>query len=75
MNAPRLSELADLTIDELWGLLRDKAAALIRETLEQSPIEPDLRQSDLSDFPVDSYGEWRDDLSLRREDLYGDDER
>ncbi|MGD0959473.1 MAG: type II toxin-antitoxin system VapB family antitoxin [Methylomonas sp.] len=27
------------------------------------------------DFPVISVGEWPDDLSLRREDLYGDDGR
>jgi hypothetical protein len=24
------------------------------------------------DFPVTSYGSWPDDLSLRREDMYGD---
>ena len=24
------------------------------------------------DFPVDNYGSWPDNLSLRREDIYGD---
>lgn len=28
-----------------------------------------------SDFPVISVGQWPNDLSLRREDLYGDDGR
>jgi len=27
------------------------------------------------DFPVDHVGKWPDDLSLRRQDLYGDDGR
>lgn len=26
-------------------------------------------------FPVDHYGSWSQDLSLRREDMYGDDGR
>lgn len=26
-------------------------------------------------FPIDSYGSWPSDLSLRREDIYGDDGR
>ncbi len=27
------------------------------------------------DFPVDDLGSWPEGLSLRREDMYGDDER
>lgn len=34
---------------------------------------PNDRQS--LDFPVISVGQWPEDLSLRREDLYGDDGR
>lgn len=75
MKAPRLSDLSDLTLDELWELLREKAEALIREKLGHTPEGTDLLQSDLSDFPVDSYGSWPEDLSLRREEMYGDDER
>ena len=30
---------------------------------------------DLLDFPVDDLGPWPEGLSLRREDLYGDDGR
>jgi hypothetical protein len=72
MNTPRLSDLSDLTLDELWALLRDKAEALIRETLGYGPEGTDLRETDLSDFPVDSYGSWLENLSLRRQDMYGD---
>jgi hypothetical protein len=32
-------------------------------------------QSALLDFPVDHVGGWPDGLSLRREDMYGDDGR
>jgi hypothetical protein len=72
MNTPRLS---DLTIDDLWALLRDRVQELVRETLDEESQEVDRLHSDLSDFPVDSYGSWPEDLSLRREDMYGDDER
>jgi hypothetical protein len=72
MNTPRLS---DLTIDDLWALLRDRVQELVRETLDEESQEVDRLYSDLSDFPVDSYGSWPEDLSLRREDMYGDDER
>ena len=34
----------------------------------------DRKRLDLQ-FPVDHYGFWPSDLSLRREDMYGDDER
>ena len=70
MKAPRLSDLSDLTLDELWELLREKAEALIREQLGHALEGTDLRQSDLSDFPVDSYGSWPKDLSLRRDNLH-----
>jgi hypothetical protein len=72
MNTPRLS---DLTIDDLWALLRDRVQELVRETLDKESQETDRLHNDLSDFPVDSYGSWPEDLSLRREDMYGDDER
>lgn len=32
-------------------------------------------QSKLADFPVDNLGEWPEGLSLRREEMYGDDGR
>ena len=33
------------------------------------------RNIGILDFPVDKYGSWPSDLSLRREDIYGDDQR
>ena len=32
-------------------------------------------EDDLLDFPTDDLGHWPEDLSLRREDMYGDDGR
>jgi Protein of unknown function (DUF2281) len=34
-----------------------------------------IAQAAIQDFPVDDLGPWPKDLSLRREDLYRDDER
>lgn len=39
------------------------------EPVTQSTIKPPFA------FPVDSYGPWPPNLSLRREDLYGDEGR
>lgn len=33
------------------------------------------KKKEVLDFPVISVGKWPDDLSLRREDMYGDDGR
>jgi hypothetical protein len=41
--------------------------------IDDRPIRP--LKSDLSDFPVHDVGPWPEGLSLRREDLYGDDGR
>jgi hypothetical protein len=40
--------------------------------IDDRPIGP---KSDLSDFPVIDVGPWPEGLSLRREDMYGDDGR
>ena len=39
----------------------------------EKPRKP--KQSEELDFPVISVGKWPEDLSLRREDMYGDDGR
>jgi len=59
--------LADLTLDELKNIIREE----IKRASQEIPAE-DLLQSDLSDFPVDHYGAWPADLSLRREEMYDD---
>jgi hypothetical protein len=38
--------------------------------LEEQPVT--VEKSALLDFPVDNLGEWPEDLSLRREDIYDD---
>ncbi len=67
-----VNRVADLTFEEL--------RAIIREEIERARQKPasdieDLRYSDLSDFPVDDLGPWPDNLTLRREDMYGDEGR
>ena len=57
--------VGDITLEQLREIIR-------QEIIKQSqPIIKD----DLSDFPVDDLGPWPDNLTLRREDMYGDDER
>lgn len=67
MEAKRLG---DLTLEQLRLLVREEILRTIREERE-----PEYIDSDLSDFPVRSFGSWPEDLSLRREDLYGDEGR
>lgn len=71
MSADRIS---DLSIDELRTIIREE---LTRAGININPEThvDDLRYSDLSDFPVDSYGSWDDRLTLQREEIYGDDGR
>lgn len=57
--------LGDITLGQLREIIR-------QEIIKQS--QPVIK-GDLSDFPVDDLGPWPDDLTLRREDMYGDDER
>jgi hypothetical protein len=70
MSTPKVS---DLTVDELWAALREKMRELIREELHTQPVE--MTSDDLADFPVDDLGPWPESLTLRREEMYGDDER
>jgi hypothetical protein len=45
--------------------------------LDERPASPSSRvvESSLADFPVHDPGPWPENLSLRRADLYGEDER
>jgi hypothetical protein len=70
MSAPKVS---DLTVDELWLALREKMRVLIREELHTQPA--DMSADDLADFPIDDLGPCPEGLTLRREEIYGDDER
>jgi len=51
-------------VEDFVDFLRERAAARKSNTGEE-PL----------DFPVDNLGPWPEGLSLRREDMYGDDGR
>ncbi|MDX1993374.1 MAG: hypothetical protein SF029_13375 [bacterium] len=64
--------VGDMTVDELRTLLRE----LLQEAVQSTPaLSPDPERTGLEDFPVDDLGAWPDDLTLRREAIYGDDGR
>ena len=67
MSIP-VERVAELTIEQLREIIREEIA-------NQKRLTTDLLHSDLSDFPVDHYGSFPEDVTLRREDMYGDDER
>jgi len=62
--------VSDLTVEQLIALVRRVAREEIAGGM--SAASPTLT---LDDFPVDNLGPWPEGLTLRREDLYGDDER
>ena len=51
-------------VEDFVDLLREQAIARKTATSKES-----------LDFPVDNPGPWPEELSLRREDMYGDDGR
>lgn len=54
---------------EGWPPGRHRAIVLVEEPATA------MQQGSLADFPIHDFGPWPEGLSLRREDLYGDDER
>ncbi len=63
--------IGNLTLEQLRSLIREEIQKWSRKEAVQQPESVD----DLSDFPVDDLGPWPDNLALRREEMYGDDER
>jgi hypothetical protein len=68
--------MADITLEDVLELAEqltpDEQARLIEVLQAKHPRKgkrPPLN------FPVDDVGPWPESLSLRREDMYGDDER
>jgi hypothetical protein len=51
---------------------RHRAVVVLDERLAQAVPRG---AGSLADFPVHDFGPWPENLSLRRADLYGDDER
>lgn len=64
LPANRIAEVADFV-----ELLRQRVSPLESVAQERPASGNNL------DFPVDDLGPWPDGLSLRREDIYGDDGR
>ena len=60
LPAERIAEVEDFV-----DFLRERATRRKESTTDKAPL----------DFPVISVGKWPEDLSLRREDMYGDDGR
>jgi hypothetical protein len=71
MNGARV---ADPTLEELRTIIRAEIEKVVHAPSEDEQDEAWLT-SDLSDFPVDSYGSWPADLTLRRAEMYDDDGR
>ena len=68
-----IERLSDLTLEQLREIIREEMKPVLRAEMTQQ-AQP-IMKGDLSDFPVDDLGTWPEHLSLRREDMYGDDER
>jgi len=62
--------VSDLTVEQLVALMRQ----VVREEIA-STTQSQQNLSSLDDFPVDNLGPWPEGLTLRREEIYGDDER
>ena len=71
--SPSLRELM-VKIEELPIQQMAEVADFVEFLRQRTPHKPATAQDPLN-FPVISVGQWPEDLSLRREDLYGDDGR
>lgn len=73
IQAPTLKKL----VEKIQSLPAERIAEVedfVDFLKQRTPItQPGLRKP--LEFPVISVGKWPEDLSLRREDLYGDDGR
>lgn len=72
MNTTRVS---DLTVDELLTLLKPIIFEAMREAVAGTGLPVRKENRPPLDLPVIDVGPWPKDLTLRREELYGDDER
>ena len=70
------TRLADLTVEEFLELLRPELRRIAREAVseaQEQAASPQKRKP--LNLPVIDVGPWPEGLSLRREDMYGDDGR
>ena len=67
--------VADLTTDELRALMREIVIDVLQEWSNQAEIKPFTGKRAPLNIPVVDVGPWPENLSLRREDMYSEDER
>lgn len=67
----KINDNGQLTVDIPVNMPQGEYQVVL--VIEEHPL-PEVKRS-LADFPVHSIGEWPSNLSLRREDMYGDDGR
>lgn len=64
--------IGDMTIEQLRSLIHKE---ILKWSRQQVKPQSGALIDDLSDFPVDDLGPWPENLTLRREEMYGDGER
>jgi hypothetical protein len=73
----KINDNGHLTVDIPVNMPRGEYQVVLvieeRPVEKESPVEK--QKTTLQDFPVISIGSWPENLSLRREDMYGDDGR
>jgi hypothetical protein len=69
---------AQALIDKIQSLPTDRIAEVedfVDFLKQRAKLRKAATSSESLDFPVDDLGPWPEGLSLRREDMYGDDGR
>jgi hypothetical protein len=69
------TRVSDLTVDELLTLLQPVIRDAMREAMREFPSAKLTAERPPLDLPVVDVGPWPENLALRREEMYGDDER
>ncbi|KYC39827.1 hypothetical protein WA1_28050 [Scytonema hofmannii PCC 7110] len=67
----KVNDSGQLTVDIPVNMSQGEYQLVL--VIEERPVEK--QKTTLQDFPVISIGSWPENLSLRREDMYGDDGR
>jgi hypothetical protein len=73
--AERLADLAKREMRPIETILKNLLDSYEGQHTERPDQALTTRSPSLKDFPVDDLGPWPAGLTLRREELYGDDER
>ncbi len=69
------NRVADMTVEELMTLIHQRVHLEVEEIMKQhSGVSRPRQRLTLDDFPVDDVGPWPEGLTLRREEMYDDDD-